>query len=81
MTAKEVDNLMNKQSGVLGISGVSSDFRDIEDAAEKGNERAALALDVYDYRVREYDRCLCCRNGRSRCNCIYSRSWRKRYRN
>lgn len=53
MTAKEVDNLMNKQSGVLGLSGVSSDFRDIEDAAKKGNERAALALDVYNYRVRE----------------------------
>lgn len=53
MTAKEVDNLMNKQSGVLGLSGVSSDFRDIEDSAKKGNERAALALDVYNYRVRE----------------------------
>ncbi len=53
MTAKEVDNLMNKQSGVLGLSGVSSDFRDIEDAAKEGNERAVLALDVYDYRVRE----------------------------
>jgi len=53
MTAKEVDNLMNKQSGVLGLSGVSSDFRDIEDAAKEGNERAVLALDVYDYKVRE----------------------------
>ncbi|MFR1707833.1 MAG: acetate/propionate family kinase [Clostridium sp.] len=53
MTAKEVDNLMNKQSGVLGLSGVSSDFRDIEDAAKEGNERAILALDVYNYRVRE----------------------------
>lgn len=53
MTAKEIDNLMNKQSGVLGLSGVSSDFRDIEDAAKEGNERAILALDVYNYRVRE----------------------------
>ncbi|MEG0306905.1 MAG: acetate kinase [Clostridium sp.] len=53
MTAKEVDNLMNKESGVLGLSGVSSDFRDIEDAAGEGNERAILALDVYNYRVRE----------------------------
>ncbi|HAR86664.1 MAG TPA: acetate kinase [Clostridium sp.] len=53
MTAKEVDNLMNKQSGVLGLSGVSSDFRDIEDAAKEGNERAILALNVYNYRVRE----------------------------
>jgi acetate kinase len=54
MSSKEVNNLMNKQSGVLGISGVSSDFRDIEGAAEKGNERAALALDVFHYRVRKY---------------------------
>lgn len=53
MTAAEVDNLMNKQSGVLGISGVSSDFRDIEDAAKAGNERAILALNVYNYRVRQ----------------------------
>lgn len=53
MNAQEVDNLMNKKSGVLGISGVSSDFRDIEDAAAAGNERAILALDVYNYRVRE----------------------------
>jgi acetate kinase len=53
MTAKEVDNLMNKQSGVFGLSGVSSDFRDIEGAAKEGNERADLALDVYNYRVRE----------------------------
>lgn len=53
MTASEVNNLMNKKSGVYGISGVSSDFRDIEDAAAKGNERAILALDVYNYRVRQ----------------------------
>ncbi|MGG7163667.1 acetate kinase [Clostridium ihumii] len=53
MTADEVDNLFNKQSGVLGISGVSSDFRDIENAAKEGNKRAELALDVYNFRVRE----------------------------
>ncbi|MEG2018010.1 MAG: acetate kinase [Clostridium sp.] len=53
MSAAEVDNLMNKKSGVFGISGVSSDFRDIEDAAAQGNERAQLALDVFNYRVRE----------------------------
>ena len=50
----EILNILNKQSGVLGLSGVSSDFRDIEDAASKGNERAKLALDVYHYRVRKY---------------------------
>lgn len=54
MTAEQVDNLMNKKSGVLGISGVSSDFRDIEDAAEQGNERAKLALDKFAYVVRKY---------------------------
>ncbi|MGL4731608.1 MAG: acetate kinase [Clostridium sp.] len=53
MTADEVDNLFNKKSGVLGISGVSSDFRDIEGAAKEGNERAELSLDVYNFRVRE----------------------------
>ncbi len=50
----EVLNILNKKSGVLGVSGVSSDFRDIEDAASKGNERAKLALDLYHYRVRKY---------------------------
>lgn len=48
------NNLMNKKSGVLGISGVSSDFRDIEDAAAEGNERAQLALDVFARRVKKY---------------------------
>jgi len=52
--ADEILNIFNKQSGVLGLSGVSSDFRDIEDAASKGDERARLALDVYHYRVRKY---------------------------
>ena len=51
MTAKEVDNLMNKKSGVFGISGISSDFRDLSAAAEEGNERAALALDMFTYSV------------------------------
>jgi len=49
-----VNNIMNKKSGVLGLSGVSSDFRDIEDAAAEGNERAKLALDVFHYRVKKY---------------------------
>ena len=54
MTSKEVDNLMNKQSGVQGISGVSSDFRDLTAAAENGNERAKLALDMFAYQVKRY---------------------------
>ncbi len=54
LSIQEVDELLNKKSGVLGISGVSSDFRDIEAAAEKGNERAQLALDKFYYIVRKY---------------------------
>jgi acetate kinase len=54
MTPDEVDTYMNKKSGVLGISGVSSDFRDLEEAAAKGNERAQLAIDVFAYTVRKY---------------------------
>ncbi|MDD4046049.1 MAG: acetate kinase [Tissierellia bacterium] len=54
MTAEQVDNLMNKKSGVLGISGVSNDFRDIEAEAEKGNKRAQLALDKFAYTVKKY---------------------------
>ncbi len=53
-TAAEVDAILNKKSGVEGISGVSSDMRDIEDAAAAGNERAKLALDTYNYRIAKY---------------------------
>ena len=54
MTLDEVDNLVNKESGVAGISGVSSDFRDLDAAAKDGNERAQLALDMFVYSVRKY---------------------------
>ena len=47
----EMLNILNKKSGVLGISGVSSDFRDLDNAAEAGNERARLALDMFEYWV------------------------------
>lgn len=51
----EVNDIMNKKSGVLGLSGVSSDFRDIENAAFKeGNHRAEIALEVFYYRVKKY---------------------------
>ena len=49
-----VMNVLNKKSGVLGLSGVSSDFRDIEGAAAEGNERAAKALNAFNYRVIKY---------------------------
>ncbi len=48
------NTLINKHSGVLGISGVSSDMREVEEAADAGNERAKLALDMYQYRVKKY---------------------------
>lgn len=51
---QELNSVMNKKSGVFGISGVSSDFRDIEEEAGKGNKRAQLALDVYHKRVKKY---------------------------
>lgn len=54
LTSDEVSNLMNKQSGVLGISGVSSDFRDLEQAAAQGNKRAQLALDMFTYHVKRW---------------------------
>ena len=50
---KEMMNILNKKSGVLGISGVSSDFRDLEAAAKEGNERAQLALDKFHYEVKK----------------------------
>ena len=54
LTASEVNQILNKESGVLGVSGLSSDFRDLEDAANEGNERARLALDMFVARVKRY---------------------------
>lgn len=53
-TPDQMDTYMNKKSGVLGISGMSSDFRDLENAAKEGHERAQLALDIFAYRVQRY---------------------------
>lgn len=53
MDIKEMLNVLNKKSGVLGISGVSSDFRDLEDAAKEGNHRAELALQSFQYNVKK----------------------------
>lgn len=50
----EINSILNKQSGVLGVSQISSDFRDLEDAAENGNERAKLTLDMFNQRVKRY---------------------------
>jgi len=54
ITLSTANTLINKFSGMLGVSGVSSDMRDVEVAADNGNERAQLALKMYQYRVRKY---------------------------
>jgi len=53
-SAPEVNVVLNKKSGLLGLSGLSNDLRDLEDEAAKGNSRAQQALEVYAYRVRKY---------------------------
>ena len=54
MTVNEVLTMMNKQSGLMGISGLSSDMRDIDKAADEGNDRAALARDMLHYGIKKY---------------------------
>lgn len=54
LNISQTNDLINKESGMQGISGISSDMRDLEDVAAKGNERAQLALDMYAYRVRKF---------------------------
>ena len=53
MDIKEMVNVLNKKSGVMGVSGVSSDFRDLEEAFAQGNERAGLAVDMFNYGVKK----------------------------
>jgi acetate kinase len=50
----EIERILNHDSGMLGISGLSDDLRELEEAADKGNERAALAIDVFCHRARKY---------------------------
>lgn len=50
----EVNNVLNKQSGVLGVSGISSDFRDVEAGVDEGNARAKLAIDIFRYKVKQF---------------------------
>jgi len=54
LASQAVSTLFNKHSGVLGVSGLSSDMRDIENAVANGNERATLALNMYEYRIKKY---------------------------
>ena len=53
-TPDQMSDVLNKKSGVLGISGVSSDIREVENAIAEGNERARLAMAIYDYRIKKY---------------------------
>lgn len=53
-TPDEMQDLLNKKSGLLGISGLGSDMRDVENGVKAGNERAKLALDMYNYRIKKY---------------------------
>lgn len=53
-TAEEVLSTLNKKSGLLGVSGLSSDLRDIEEATEEGNDRAEVALDIFASRIHKY---------------------------
>ncbi|WP_294156419.1 acetate kinase [uncultured Clostridium sp.] len=52
-TPQEVDNILNKESGVLGVSGIGTDFRDIRVAAEKNDARALLTMDIYGYQIKK----------------------------
>ncbi|QOR36081.1 acetate kinase [Clostridium sp. 'deep sea'] len=54
LNTDEINKVINKKSGVLGVSGVSNDFRVLEEAANEGNEKAKVALDMFAYRVRKY---------------------------
>ena len=54
LDADGMSNLLNKKSGVLGVSGVSSDMREVDAAAKEGNELAKTALDMYNYRIKKY---------------------------
>lgn len=54
LTAEEIQRLLNKEGGLLGLSGISADYRAVEEAAENGNGQAQTALDVYHYRVKKY---------------------------
>ena len=54
LDADGMSDLLNKKSGILGVTGISSDMREIEDAIEHGNERAKMGLDMDNYRIKKY---------------------------
>jgi len=54
LTPRQMSDLLNKKSGIMGVSGVSSDMRELVSAADGGNDRARLAMDMYHYRIKKY---------------------------
>jgi len=77
----QVDNYLNKECGVLGVSGISSDFRDLEVAEADGNERAKLAIDMFCYQVRKFIGLYAAAMGGVDDIVFHCRRWRKRYEN
>ncbi|HOT08316.1 MAG TPA: acetate kinase [Polyangiaceae bacterium] len=76
MPVAQIDNLLNKKSGMLGVSGLSNDMRSVEQAANEGNTRAALALEMYCYRIKKYVGAYTAAIGNVRA-CLHRRRWRK----
>ena len=72
LDADGISNLLNKKSGVLGITGISSDMREIEAAEKAGNPRAILAQNMYNYRIKKY-----IGHGRGGHNSVHRRRWRE----
>lgn len=54
MTMTSIDNILNRESGLLGVSGISNDLREIEEKASSGNERCQLAIEIFTYRIKKY---------------------------
>lgn len=63
LTTDRMDTILNKKSGVLAVSGVSSDFRDLDEAVDNGNERAFLALSIFAYKIKQYIGAYACAMG------------------
>jgi acetate kinase len=54
LTMASIDNILNRESGLLGVSGISNDIREIEEKASSGNERCQLAIEIFTYRIKKY---------------------------
>jgi acetate kinase len=63
LTTDRMDTILNKKSGVLAVSGVSSDFRDLDEAVDNGNERAFLALSIFAYKIKQFIGAYACAMG------------------